>query len=135
MATSIGSTVEITAAASGPNQPGVTYAWTDNSPSVGTLSAPVNNNGLSSRVTFTCDAPGTAGVTVAVADQGFGPLYCSDQSAAGDATCKLGASSAGTACGTEGTCVLVTCPETVTTQTVSFVCADADAGTGDESDR
>jgi hypothetical protein len=128
--TAIGGTVQITAAASGPNQAGVTYTWTDNSPAVGTLGAPTNNAGLSSQVVFTCNTSGSGSVTVATADQASTTLVCSDQSAAGNATCAASTSAVGTACGTGGTCAAVPCPSSMTTSTVSFVCGNPAACTG-----
>jgi hypothetical protein len=125
-ATPVGGTALITAAAVGPNQAGVTYAWTNESPTLGTLGSPSNNAGFNSQVAFTCDAAGTATIAVATADEGVPLLYCSDQTLAGDATCALATSTAGTPCGQyyRATCVQVVCPAAETSSTVTVVCAN-----------
>jgi hypothetical protein len=99
---------------------------------VGGISTPFNAaGGASSEVTFTCTNAGTGSVTVATTDQAAPTLYCSDQTPAGNATCALATSKAGTACGTgTGTCLQVNCPASTTTQTITFVCGNPAACTG-----
>jgi hypothetical protein len=127
--TSLGGTVSITAAASGPDQANVTYAWTDNSPTVGGLSMQVNApGGTSSQVVFTCVNAGFGNVTVTTADQATPTKYCTDGSAAGDAFCTTAA--VGAACGTGGMCAQVTCPTSMTSQTIQFQCGNPAPCTG-----
>jgi hypothetical protein len=69
----VGSSITLTATATGPDPKGLTYTWTSSNP-IGTFGAN-QPNGTSDTITFACTAPGTTTITLVVGDgpvpQGF----------------------------------------------------------------
>jgi hypothetical protein len=67
--TAVGGTIALSATATGPSVPDLTYSWSTSNASVGTLSATTQSGtGASAGVTFTCAAPGTTTITLTVGD-------------------------------------------------------------------